>query len=276
MASKVEIMVNGKPLQVNKNVPLLQGLQEEGVFIPSLCFNPVLAGNGSCGLCIVEVFDQNNSHLQHSCLLYPRQGLQIETETTRIKQVRSQAAQLLLSRGPFPKQAVNKLVSALVQEEKRNRNTVTDETITNSFTGCILCGLCVRICQKIGRNRLTFVGRGKKIQVEFVSDKEGSCGSCHACSRICPTGYIAPNPQQAFPPKLYKCSGSCSLNHNLRKEGCSMCFRPPTAAKKVNKCKECQAVNPPTATVCSKCGAELPKLPPPPGVSSSQNKPPTK
>ncbi len=48
-----------------------------------------------------------------------------------------------------------------------------------------------------------------------------------------------------------------------------MCFRPPTAQKRENKCPKCDTVNLPEAEVCSNCGAELPKMPPPPGVSSS-------
>jgi len=48
-----------------------------------------------------------------------------------------------------------------------------------------------------------------------------------------------------------------------------MCFRPPTAQKKENKCPKCETVNEPEASVCSNCGAELPKLPLPPGVAAS-------
>ncbi len=41
-----------------------------------------------------------------------------------------------------------------------------------------------------------------------------------------------------------------------------MCFRPPAAAKKENKCPNCGTINLPDATVCANCGAELPKTPP--------------
>ena len=45
-----------------------------------------------------------------------------------------------------------------------------------------------------------------------------------------------------------------------------MCFRPPTAEKQDPKCLKCGATNPTDAEVCVSCGAELPKLPPPPGA----------
>ena len=53
-----------------------------------------------------------------------------------------------------------------------------------------------------------------------------------------------------------------------------MCFRPPTIAKKENKCPKCQTVNPPDATVCSNCGAELPKSPLPPDAGVTPPKAP--
>ncbi|MBN1538336.1 MAG: zinc-ribbon domain-containing protein [Anaerolineales bacterium] len=53
-----------------------------------------------------------------------------------------------------------------------------------------------------------------------------------------------------------------------------MCFRPPTAEKKENKCPKCGTVNPDLAETCMNCGEKLAKLPPPPGVSASGAMPP--
>ena len=54
-----------------------------------------------------------------------------------------------------------------------------------------------------------------------------------------------------------------------------MCFRPPTAQKRENKCPECGTVNEPTATECVKCGAKLTQQgPPPPGQSGGVKMPP--
>jgi hypothetical protein len=46
-----------------------------------------------------------------------------------------------------------------------------------------------------------------------------------------------------------------------------MCFRPPTAQKRENKCPECGTINLSTAAECVNCGAELKQGPPPPGQS---------
>ena len=47
-----------------------------------------------------------------------------------------------------------------------------------------------------------------------------------------------------------------------------MCFRPSQAKRAEILCKQCMTMNAPDATVCSKCGAELPK-PLAPGMPST-------
>jgi zinc-ribbon domain len=44
---------------------------------------------------------------------------------------------------------------------------------------------------------------------------------------------------------------------------------PSTTQKAENKCPKCETVNLPDAVVCTNCGAELPKMPPSPGVSAT-------
>lgn len=73
--------------------------------------------------------------------------------------------------------------------------------------GCILCGLCVQACHQVGKNRLTFLGRGKSLRVSLIGNagiQENSCGTCKACRRVCPTGFIYPSPQEVFSAKLYR------------------------------------------------------------------------
>lgn len=38
-----------------------------------------------------------------------------------------------------------------------------------------------------------------------------------------------------------------------------MCFRPPSFDEMMKKCPECGAFNPPDATKCKKCSADLPE-----------------
>ena len=59
---------------------------------------------------------------------------------------------------------------------------------------CILCGLCVRVCEEVaGQGLLGLVGRGfgTEVKPEFRdSEKIQVCKDCHKCAYACPTGAL--------------------------------------------------------------------------------------
>ncbi len=67
-------------------------------------------------------------------------------------------------------------------------------TIERNQGKCILCGLCVRVCDEVaGKGLLGLVGRGfgTEIKPEFRnSDAISGCADCHKCVDACPTGAL--------------------------------------------------------------------------------------
>jgi ferredoxin len=64
--------------------------------------------------------------------------------------------------------------------------------VTESQRNCILCGLCVSVCEEvIGASAIGFAGRGvdRAVAAPFREASE-ACIACGACAVICPVGTI--------------------------------------------------------------------------------------
>ena len=207
----VNIIVNDKEVEADPAASLLEALRKQGMEIPSLCFHPAVEGYGGCGLCMVEVCSRGIWKIERACLLKPAANMQVRLETPNIIEQRAIAARLLLYRGPFRNKHTEKYLALFVSQALENgladkfKEEDDLEEIRKSLyrpvnSGCILCGLCVRICGKAGKGCLTFLEKGKNLRVGFIPAKDGryGCEKCTACSHICPTGFIFPDAIHAF------------------------------------------------------------------------------
>ena len=69
-----------------------------------------------------------------------------------------------------------------------------DQLITRDQNKCILCGLCVRVCEeKMGKAVLGLLGRGFNTLVQpayALPLQNTECTMCGACEAVCPTGAL--------------------------------------------------------------------------------------
>jgi heterodisulfide reductase subunit A len=57
---------------------------------------------------------------------------------------------------------------------------------------CILCGLCTRICERMGSGAISLTGRGVEFKVDTPFHVQSDvCMACGACAFVCPTGHIS-------------------------------------------------------------------------------------
>ena len=94
----VAIEIDGKQLQVEEGMNLLEAALQNGIYIPHLCHHPDLPDIGSCRLCIVEV--EGEEGVQPSCKLTAREGMKATTNSPRIAELRKLAMELLLAAHP--------------------------------------------------------------------------------------------------------------------------------------------------------------------------------
>ncbi|MBP1763863.1 MAG: hypothetical protein H6Q65_921 [Firmicutes bacterium] len=219
MKDEIQIIIDDLVLNTKAGMPLLSLLKEWKIDIPTLCYHTQLGPLHRCSLCIVEVRSGGEWEAKHACMLACAPGLKIRTSSSAIHRLRARAAQMLLLRGPFAKPSVEIMLHRVLSAAKEAGIPDASQFLPVEIPeidllgqdpaaqmrqqGCILCGQCVAMCEKIGKHFLTFLGRGKKLRIGYVST-DANCGKCRACSRVCPTGYIYSTGQSAFAAKLYR------------------------------------------------------------------------
>lgn len=175
----VTFTINGKELQAEKGTTVLEAARAAGIKIPTLCYHKELTVYGSCRLCLVEVIKKGWPSIQPACLYNVFDGLEVKTDTERVKKTRKVILELLLARSPDSEKL----------KELAREYGVTETRIKLKEDKCILCGLCVRACDEISQRRaISFAFRGGKrvVQTAF-GELAGECIGCGACVHLCPT-----------------------------------------------------------------------------------------
>jgi bidirectional [NiFe] hydrogenase diaphorase subunit len=182
----VHLTVNGSSVTVPKGTALLEAIRLAGFEMPTLCHHDGLAPYGACRLCMAAVTAPRPA-LVASCAYPAEEGLCVETDTPEAAAARRLAFEFLLSRVPG-----SDLLRQMAAREGVTATRFTSPPPAGTIELCILCGLCVRVCQEaIGAAALCFIGRGGERRVGTPFDLQAeACIGCGACAEICPTGAI--------------------------------------------------------------------------------------
>lgn len=191
----IAITIDGQQREVAEGTTVLEAARDMGVRIPTLCHNDHLKPYGGCRLCLVE--QAGRPGLSPSCTTEAVDGMEVLTDTERVLESRKFILELLLSRSPH---------SMKLQMLAKKHGVVPDQPDSLDIVGryllqrapertetdCILCGLCVRVCQEVPqRSALSIVNRGieRKVGPPFFKAAD-SCIGCGSCAYVCPTDAI--------------------------------------------------------------------------------------
>lgn len=180
----VNITINGLSLKAEQNATILDVARDNGIHIPTLCFNENLGPEGRCRLCMVEIKRGQRTRLVTSCLYPVEEGLQVQTDTEKVLLTRRMVLELLLARCP-DSDVIQEMAAKMGVEKTRFQ---PDE----GNWKCILCGLCAKTCEDavgVSAIGLSFRGSIKKMGTPFI-EPTLVCIGCGACHYICPTGAI--------------------------------------------------------------------------------------
>ena len=177
----ITFKLNGKTVQGDEGQYILQVAEKYGINIPTMCHHKALEPAGMCRLCTVELFDGRRSRFVTACNYPIWEGMEITTDSEAVHQGRKLIVELLLARCPDVPM-LKKLAKEYGIEEPRFKTEDDD---------CILCGLCVRMCERMGSSAISLTGRGVEMKVDTPYHLQSDvCMACGACASVCPTGHI--------------------------------------------------------------------------------------
>ncbi|MBN2027492.1 MAG: (2Fe-2S)-binding protein [Actinobacteria bacterium] len=185
---KISVIIDGRTFKAVRDQCVLEVAHENGIYIPSLCYNSEVASSGgSCRVCLVEAHQGGRMRLVTSCNYPVREGLEIKTDTPLVHRIRRGVLELLMARVP-DSEVIREMAAAEGLTDVRFRK---DEGENDRYK-CIACAMCTNVCAEVvGVYAISMVNRGadKKPATPYYKPSD-VCIGCGACAYACPTGAI--------------------------------------------------------------------------------------
>ncbi|WP_026892188.1 NADH-dependent [FeFe] hydrogenase, group A6 [Lacrimispora aerotolerans] len=203
----ITIKINGLDVSAPAGSTILEAARLAHIEIPTLCFLKEINEIAACRICTVEI---GGGKLAASCVYPINAGMEVWTNTPKIRDYRKKTLQLILSNhdrsclscvrsGDCELQTLCKELG--VDSENYFDGDKTPSTPDESAahmvrdnSKCILCRRCSSICEKVqgigvigpnSRGFATFIGSPFEMGLG-----DTSCVSCGQCISVCPTGAL--------------------------------------------------------------------------------------
>ncbi|MGD9487986.1 MAG: NADH-dependent [FeFe] hydrogenase, group A6 [Calditrichaceae bacterium] len=207
MTDMVSLKIDNIATRINAGSTILDAAKELGIKIPTLCHHQDLCVAGNCRVCLVE--QKNARTLTASCATPVFEGMEIFTNTKKVRSARKHVIELLLSehRSDCTKcyKNGNCELQTLANEYRIEEKAYIDlaigrhidtssPAILKDDSKCIRCQRCVRTCAELQKvNALTVAHKGDNMRIETFMDKPLHyvvCTNCGQCVNRCPTGAL--------------------------------------------------------------------------------------
>lgn len=207
MENLVKLTIDGVSVEVPAGTTVLEAAKKAGINIPTLCYLKDINQIGACRMCIV---DTGARAFGAACVLPVSNGMNVKTNTPKIREARRVNLELLLSNhdkkclecARNQKCELQQLCQELGVEDvdkykgKINEYEIDDlsPSIVRNNNKCILCRRCVAAC-----NNTQAVGvigpmqRGFKTKIGSAWEmplNDAACINCGQCIAACPTGAL--------------------------------------------------------------------------------------
>jgi NADP-reducing hydrogenase subunit HndD len=206
---KVNLKINNIPISVDEGTTILDAARQLNFKIPTLCHHDDLCVAGNCRVCVVE--QKGARLLPASCATPVSEGMEIQTNSLKVRQARKHVVELLLSEHNADCTKCFKNGSCELQDMSndyrigdhvfldlvKDMNKVHDissPSIEKDDSKCIRCQRCVRTCHDLQSvTALAVTHKGHEMKISTFLDKPMNdvvCTNCGQCINRCPTAAL--------------------------------------------------------------------------------------
>src|SRR5215467_9508860 len=200
----ITFTLNGQTVSGRPDESLLEAARRYGIEVPHLCYTRGMRADGNCRACMVEI--KGERVLAPSSCRYPREGMEVNTNSARAVASQKMVIELLLSDIPEQSYTLNSELDHWAKRlsvgkprfgsRHQPAQDVSHPAIAVHLDACIQCGRCVRACrEKQVNDVIGYAFRGAHSKIVFDLDDpmgNSTCVACGECVQSCPTGALMP------------------------------------------------------------------------------------
>ncbi|PKP54184.1 MAG: NADP oxidoreductase [Bacteroidetes bacterium HGW-Bacteroidetes-1] len=204
MSNLIKFKIDGVECMAEAGTYIIEAAKKNGVYIPTLCNMPNLKPKGSCRICTVKI----NGRLMTSCTTPVADGMEIESTSAEISELRKSIIELLFvsgnhfcpsceKSGNCELQALGYLYQMMVPRFPFDFPVkgidASSPKIIKDQNRCILCKRCIKsIKDAEDRSFFAFRGRGNHLEVVLDAELASTMTDAQAeeAMRNCPVGSI--------------------------------------------------------------------------------------
>ncbi|MDA7606784.1 NADH-quinone oxidoreductase subunit NuoG [Pelagibacteraceae bacterium] len=203
-----KININGKEIDFEKGMTVLQACELAEVEIPRFCYHEKLSIAGNCRMCLVEL--EKSSKPIASCAMPAAEGMNIKTNTEFVQKARKGMMEFLLANHPLDCPVCDQGGECDLQDQSlfygfdksrfsEKKRTVKDKymgpLIKTQMTRCIHCTRCVRFAEEVaGIPEIGSIGRGENMEITTYLEQSMTSELSANVIDLCPVGALTSKP----------------------------------------------------------------------------------
>ena len=203
-----KIVINGKEIDFEKGMTVLQACELAEVEIPRFCYHEKLSIAGNCRMCLVEV--EKFPKPVASCAMPAAEGMIVKTNTEFVEKSRKGIMEFLLANHPLDCPVCDQGGECDLQDQSlyygvdksrfvENKRAVKDKymgpLIKTQMTRCIHCTRCIRFATEVaGIPEIGAIGRGENMEITTYLEKSMESELSGNVIDLCPVGALTSKP----------------------------------------------------------------------------------